>query len=179
MYEDSNERIPINLKEKYGDRFKIGLDEAAFCEDESKKDPWYFKILCKYGDIYPVSDKKLGFHCTGERIRGRLHKEHPEIEVQNWSDDGEAIFIFEPEQFDIIAEYAKPRLKPGRKKLSQNERKKLENAGLGHRYKCENTGKNDSYRAQFRTNERRPISDYPPAKNRPSEIAGLKQEVGK
>ena len=179
MNEEHDEVIPINLKEHYGDRFKIGLDEAAFCEDESKKNPWYFKIMCKYGDIYPVSDKKLGFHCTGERIRGRLHKDHPKIEVHNWSDDGEAIFIFDQELFYIIAEYAKPRLKPGRKKLSKNERKKLENAGRGHRYKSENTGKNDSCGAQFRTNEGQPVTDYPPAKNRPSEISGLKQEVGK
>jgi len=137
MNEDHDEVVPINLKEKYGDRFKIGLDEAAFCEGESKKDPWYFMILCKYGDIYPVSDVKLGFHCTGEKIRGRLHKEHPEIEVHNWSDDGEAIFIFDQEQFGIIAEYAKPRR---RRRLKNTDRLRLANAGQRSRFKGQKHG---------------------------------------
>ena len=178
MNNNPNTPLPINLKEQYGDRYRIDFDEAALCEGENKKDPWYFKILCKYGDIYPVSDRLLGFHCNGEKIRGRLHKEHPEIEIHNWSDDGEAIFIFKPELFHIVAEFAKPKLKPGRRQLSKNERKKLENAGLDHRYKSENTGKNDSCGAQFRTIEGRPISDYPPAKNMRSEIPELIRKVG-
>ena len=137
MNEDSTAPIPINLKEKYGERFKIGIDESAFCEKESPKNPWYFKILCKYGDIYPVSNKRLGFHCTGERIRGRLHKDHPEIGIQNWSDDGEAIFIFDQEQFDIVAEYAKPRR---RRCLKNKDRRRLANAGQRSRFKAQKHG---------------------------------------
>jgi len=137
MSEDHDEVIPINLKEEYGDRFKIDIDESAFCKKESPKNPWYFKIMCKYGDIYPVSDKKLGFHCTGERIRGRLQKDHPEIEARNWSDDGEAIFIFDQEQFDIIAEYAKPRR---RRCLKNRDRLRLANAGQRSRFKAQKHG---------------------------------------
>jgi len=173
MNEDSKAPIPINLKEQYGDRFKIGLDEAAFCEGESKKDPWYFKILCKYGDIYPVSDKRLGFHCTGERIRARLHKDHPEIEVHNWSDDGEAIFIFDQEQFDIISEYAKPRLK---RKTSQKERQRLAEMSRKH---SPFASINGSKTGQESTNEGQPVIDYSPAENRRLESCGLKQEVEK
>ena len=168
MSEDYDEVIPINLKEQYGDRFKISLDEAAFCEDESKKDSWYFKILCKYGNIYPVSDKKLGFHCTGERIRGRLHKDHPEIEVRNWSDNGEAIFIFGQEQIDIIAEYARPKRK---RKISQKERLRLAELSRKH---SPFTSINGSKTSQESTNEGQPISDYRPVKNRPLENYELK-----
>jgi len=137
MSEDHDEVFPINLKDQYGDRFKIDIDESAFCKKESPKNPWYFKIMCKYGDIYPVSDKKLGFHCTGEKIRGRLHKDHPEIEAQNWSDDGEAIFIFDQGQFDIIAEYAKPRR---RRCLKNKDRQRLANAGQRSRFKSQKNG---------------------------------------
>jgi len=153
MHDNPNTPIPINLKEQYRDRFKIGIDEAAFCDGESKKNPWYFMILCKYGDIYPVSDKKLGFHCTGERIRGRLHKEHPEIDVQNWSDDGEAIFIFDQEQFDIIADYAKPRR---RRRLKNKDRQRLANAGRRSRFKAQKHGVEISSGAQIPANIKEP-----------------------
>ncbi|MEW5924345.1 MAG: hypothetical protein AB1746_10190, partial [Candidatus Zixiibacteriota bacterium] len=129
MYENPNARIPINLKEQYGDKFKIGLDEAASCEGESKKDPWYFLIPCKYGDIYPFSDRRLAFLCNGAGIRSRLQKEHPEIEVRNWSDNGETVFVFDPEQFNIIAEYAKPRRK---RKVSPKERQRLSEMSRKH-----------------------------------------------
>jgi len=117
---------PINLQNLYGKRFKIVLDESASCPGESKDNPWYYQIPCKFGHIYSYSDKKLGFYCESGNIRNRLHREHPKIEVVNWSDDGEAIFLFTYDQFENVARYARPKRK---KRLSQEHRRKLTNAG--------------------------------------------------
>ena len=117
---------PLNLKELYGARFKIELDEAAFCEPGGRKNPWYFKVLCRYGDIYPYSDLLLGFFCNAAKVRGRLHQDHPEIEVRQWSDIGEAVFLFRPDQFDLVAQYARPRK---RRQISDREKKRLARIG--------------------------------------------------
>ena len=125
---------PINLKDLYGKRYKIGFDPSVQYEEGGKRDPWYYLILCRSGNIYPYSDELLGFHCTSRIIRNRLHKEHPEIRVQNWSDDGEAIFLFPVELFDIVAEYAKPRKK---RQVSESERKRLAEIGQRFLFKSE------------------------------------------
>lgn len=122
---------PINLKELFGDRFKIIIDEAAEGEPGGKTDPWYLVIPCRNGSISPYSDELLAFHCTARGIRTRLHKDHLEIEVRNWSDDGEAIFLFNPDQFDLVANYAKPRR---RRQISEKERSRLAKMGRDHRF---------------------------------------------
>ena len=115
----------------FGSQFRITLDDAAHCEPSGKNDPWYFQIPCKYGNIYPYSDRLLGFHCEGERVRARLHRDHPEIEAHQWSDDGEAIFLFKPDQFELIAQYAQPSRK---KRLSNDHLRKLIAAGRDHQF---------------------------------------------
>jgi len=139
---------PINLQNLYGKRFKIVIDESAFQPGERKDDPWYYQIPCKIGHIYPYSDKMLGFYCESGNIRNRLHREHPEIEVVNWSDDGEAIFLFTPDQFNIVAEYAKPKRK---RRLSQEHRRKLEISGQRYKFKSSNHGSNDAKSTQIST----------------------------
>jgi len=103
VMDDAKTVQPLNLKELFEKQYKIVLDESAFCPGENKDNPWYFLIACKHGHIYPDSDRKLGFYCESGNIRNRLHRKHPKIEVTNWSDDGEAIFLFIPDQFDLIA----------------------------------------------------------------------------
>lgn len=129
------ELVPLNLKKIYGEKYKINLDESAHCPGESTKDPWYFQIPSKYGHFYPYSDEMLGFYCESGRVRGRLHRQHPEIEVRNWSDDGEAIFLFRPEQFNLVVKYAQPKR---RKRLSEEHKAKLANSNRGFRFKAKN-----------------------------------------
>ncbi len=117
---------PIDLKLLYGTRFKVILDESVKLEPGARSDLWNYLIPCKNGSIYPFSNTLLEYHCTARGIRTRLNKEHPEIVVRNWSDDGEAIFLFQVDQFDLIAEYARPRRK---RRLSAKHREKLVKAG--------------------------------------------------
>ena len=126
MFVDGINIEPLNLKESFEKRYRIAIDESAYLPGEGKDNPWYYQIPCKYGHIYPHSDKKLGFYCESGNIRNRLHQEHTDIEITNWSDDGEAVFLFTPDQFNIVAEFAKPKRK---KRLSQDHRRKLISAG--------------------------------------------------
>lgn len=125
--------IPINLRELYGKRCKIGLDEAAQYESGGRNDPWLFQIPCKFGHIYPISDKFLGFWCEGIRVRARLRREHPEIE-EIQEGDLESVFQFTRDQFDIVAEYAKPRR---RRRLSEKQRKIQIERLKGYQFKAQ------------------------------------------
>lgn len=117
---------PINLRELFGNRYKIGLDPAAKDEAGGKNDPWHYLIPCRFGHIYPYSGKLLAYYCMGPGIRAKINRNHPEIEILNWSDDGEATFLFPIEKFNLISGYAKPKRK---RKLSPNHRESLTRAG--------------------------------------------------
>ena len=136
---------PINLKNLFGNRYRIIPDESARHEPGAKKDPWHYVIPCKNGSISPFFAELLAFHCTARGIRTRLHRQHPEIEVQNWSDDGQAIFLFRPDQFDLVAGYARPRRK-GR--ISERERSRLAKSGRDHHFKPNSTAVNATKTAQ-------------------------------
>ena len=109
---------PINLKTLAAGQFRLGLDEAALIEPGGKKDPWYQVIPCKYGQIYPFSNTLLAIHSKGSGIRQKL-QDIEGITVHNWSDDGEAIFLFGPELFEKVTGVVKPKRK---RQLSQAQR---------------------------------------------------------
>jgi hypothetical protein len=115
----------IDLKTLAAGRFRLTFDEAASIEPGGKKDPWYQVIPCRYGQIYPFSDSLLAIHSKGSGIRRRLQAIEG-LTVLNWSDDGEAIFLFPQERFDRVAEIVKPRRK---RHLSEANKKKLVEAG--------------------------------------------------
>lgn len=129
--------ISVNLRETYGDRYRIALDESAYHAEGGKKDPWYFQIPCVFGHLYPYSHSLIAFYCASRIIRNRFHKEHPEIEVRQWADDGEAVFLFAPEQFELAAEYAKPKRK---RRISDDQRQRLVEMGREHRFVSEKHG---------------------------------------
>ncbi len=132
---------PIDLRAAYGHRYKITMDEAAKFDPAGKNDPWLFQIPCRYGHIYPHSDKLLAYYCCGKKIRAHLHREHPELEVPQWTDDYEAVFLFPLELFETIAEYAKPKI---RRRLSERRRKRLIEAGRAHQFCLELRGPQSS-----------------------------------
>lgn len=112
---------PIDLKTLAAGRFKLASDEAALTEPGGKKDPWYQVIPCRHGQIYPYSDSLLAIHSKGSGIRRRLQAIDG-LTIRNWSDDGEAIFLFPPALMDRVAEIVKPRR---RKRLSEGHKARL------------------------------------------------------
>jgi hypothetical protein len=155
---------PLNLKALFGGRFKIRLDESAFCAAESKNDSWYYQIPCKYGHIYAYSDRLLAYYCDSGRVRReRLHRQHPEIEVCQWG-DYEAVFLLPPDQLELIAKYARPRRK---RKLSPEHRQKLANFSLGRRDKSGKYRSGVRKTAPFRAEPARGVLDHStPSKTR-------------
>lgn len=131
---------PLNLKELFGKRFKIKLDEAAKSTVNGLKDPWLYTIPCKFGHIYPISNKCLGFWCTGVIINRRIQKDHPEIELVQ-DGDGEGVFRFTFDQFDTIAGYAKPKKK---RRLSKEHKNKLLKASKAYQFQLKKHGCKDA-----------------------------------
>jgi hypothetical protein len=105
--------------------YRLALDEAAAFEQGGKKDPWYQVIPCRYGQIYPYSDTLLAVHSKGSGIRRKLQAIEG-LTVHNWSDDGEAIFLFEHALFNRVAEIVKPKRK---RQLSDSHKAKLIESG--------------------------------------------------
>lgn len=110
---------PIDLKTLSAGRFRLALDEAAFAEPGGKKDPWYQVIPCRNGQIYPFSDKLLAIHVKGYAARRKLADIAGLIQ-HNWSDDGEAIFLFPIPLFGRVAEIIKPKR---RRRLGEDQRR--------------------------------------------------------
>jgi hypothetical protein len=110
---------PVDIINMASGRYRIGLDEACESTSINKADPWDLVIKCVNGEIYPFSNRLLAFHCAKRIIRNRLNKDCPKIAVRNWSDNGEAIFLFEQRDFDLVKKYAAPRKI---RKLSENRK---------------------------------------------------------
>ena len=52
----------INLKEQFGDRFKVEYEEsyyAQYGEHAWREDPHYMILLCRHGHIYPHGSATL------------------------------------------------------------------------------------------------------------------------
>jgi hypothetical protein len=90
---------------------------------------------CKHGQIYPYSDKLLAVHVKGHAARRKLAGVSG-IVLYNWSDDGEAIFLFAPALFDKVGEIVRPRW---RRRLSVAHRQKLVEAGIDALKSCRKT----------------------------------------
>jgi hypothetical protein len=117
----------IDLKALFGDRCRITLDPAA--QGQRKPDQMYFVIPCEYGEIYPFSADKLAVMVTSIKVAQRLRREHPELKVHQSADDA-AVFLFSPDQFDLVARYVHPRRK---RQLSPEQREFLRRIGFRSR----------------------------------------------
>lgn len=108
---------PIDLKARFGDRYRIGHDEAAEHETGGKQDPWFCLIPCRHGQIYPHSDGRLAVFCDRPRQFGKLAA-IPGVEMSQ-EGDTEAVFVFPPEAFDRVAVVILPKR---RRRLSETQR---------------------------------------------------------
>jgi len=145
----------INLKKILGKKYWIALDASAIHEVGGKSDPWYFQLPCKFGYIYPYSNTKLAFYCHGYKIKQRIIRELPEIEIIQ-DGDVEAVFIFPLSQFEKIGKYARPKK---RRRLSEKHRNRLLESNLGCRFKSSNCDSNGGLGRQDRLSKAGECSD--------------------
>jgi hypothetical protein len=132
----------FDMKRRFGKKYKIFMDEAWEVEDSQsnsdkvKDKPWYYEIHGKYGAIYLYGKDKLAVRITANRIKSRIKAEYKDILSLYLEAEDESIFLFNLDNFEIVAKLIKARRK---KQLSDQERVRLRNiSGLVH-YKKQNT----------------------------------------
>lgn len=149
----------IHLLERFGDRYKVGLEEPATCFS----DPWYHTIPCKYGHIYPHGDDELGFASnTNGPIAARV-SDLPFARVAQAGGDG-VNMVFDVQYFDQVAEIVKPKR---RRRLAGHDRQRLIEAGGETRF-------HNGVQCGFRPPERTPKS---PRDSEPEEAANARWDV--
>jgi hypothetical protein len=95
----------INLRERFGDRFRIGHDPAAVTWGE-KADPWMMTIPCVNGTIYPHGGSRLAAKCYGPTAKKLLTVAGVTVHQQG---DREWTLLFDVSSFNEVAEIMKPR----------------------------------------------------------------------
>jgi hypothetical protein len=104
----------VNLREPFGDRFRVLLEEPA----ASYADPWCHTMPCRFGQIYPHGGDLLDFASNG---RGSVAKRVAALPFTTVTQDGaDGVNItFAFEHFDEVAAIVKPRR---RRRLSDTQR---------------------------------------------------------
>jgi hypothetical protein len=119
----------IDLKQQFGKRYKIGVEESVECPSYNT-DPWYWEILCRIGPkkwksrIYSYGGEYLAVMVTSNVIANRM-RSWPELEVVQDADDA-VVFKFHADHLDEVARAVGART---RRRLSPENRKKLTEAG--------------------------------------------------
>lgn len=122
----------INLRERFGDRFRITFDPAYSARHvpRDKLDPWMMLIEFKGGNIYPHGGDLLSIEIEGRRF---LRKRLAEVDglVLNQDGDDFQSFTFPVDRFDAVAEIVQPRR---RRALTDAQRAVLRERGAAFRF---------------------------------------------
>ena len=96
---------PIDLRAEFGHRWRIGLDEAAAGR---WKDPWYYRIVCRYGDIVPWGGDLLAASTHGAGAVANRLMTLAGVEIVHDGDDG-ATVVFPKPLLKSVTAVMKPR----------------------------------------------------------------------
>lgn len=103
---------PINLKERFGKRYRIAFDGAYDPRNrpKDKLDPWAMEIPCERGTIYPHGGNDLAVMVDYRPVTARKLATIPGVALVQ---DGnhEKTFVFDVGLFAAVAEIVKPRRK--------------------------------------------------------------------
>lgn len=135
-------KVVIDLKEWFGKDYRVAADPGG---GPSNRDPWYWIIPCRYGEIYPFGGDLLCVWIVGTRRSALAEKLVPQLR-RHQTGESEAVFLFPVALFDRVAELVRPRRK---RRLSAGHRKTLTVAGAAHRYSANPAGLNEPFRPQF------------------------------
>ena len=124
----------VNLKDMFGDRYKIGVDESYDAERPEfrrQEEPWLTHVVCQHGHIGVWGDDQL-VACT--KNAGPVAKRLialPFTEVAQDGTDG-ANVVFDLEHFEEVAEIMRPRK---RRRLSEEHKAKLAASNTEYRFR--------------------------------------------
>jgi hypothetical protein len=123
-----HEMKTINLKERFGDRYRVTFEESYFAErgkEARADDPWLQILLCRHGHISPCGGNIL---MTSTNKHGAVANQLAALRcvqvIQDGDDGINAIFCVD--DFDTVAALMKPRR---RRQVSERERERLGNLG--------------------------------------------------
>jgi hypothetical protein len=114
----------INLKERFGDRFKVQYEESYYAERGERAwtdDPWLQTIPCENGHIGPFGGEELAA-CTNS-ARSIPQKLLALGCCRLWQDGSDgANLVFHLRDFDRVAAVMKPRRKRHGRPMTDEER---------------------------------------------------------
>ena len=101
----------VNLKERFGDRFKVVYEEsyqAERGEHGRAEDPWLMIMLCQHGEIYPYGDDQL---VASTKVVGGIARALKALPFTTLHQDGSdgADVIFPVDRFEDVAGIMKSR----------------------------------------------------------------------
>ena len=111
----------VNLKELFGDRFKIDVDESYYAERPEfrrEEEPWLTHVVCQHGHIGVWGDDLL---VASTRTPGPVATKLKALPFAQTAQDGSdgVNVVFPVEHFEEVAEIMKPRK---RRRLSAEQR---------------------------------------------------------
>jgi hypothetical protein len=118
----------IDLRERLGERYRIGFDEAAV----NGNTPWMQTIPCRFGTIYPHGNENLAVEVDGHNRIAKQVAAIPGVVLHQDGDD-EKTFVFPVSLFDKVAAIVEPKRV---KRLTDEQKAKLVDAGQVYQFKA-------------------------------------------
>ncbi len=139
----------INLRERFGDRYKIGHDEAAVTYAE-QRDPWMQTLPCARAGltVYPAGGEDLALECDTRPGIARRVAAIPGVRIsQDGGWGGEMTFRFDVALFDQVAAIVHPRRRHQGRPMTEAEKAAFAERGKATLSKMRNE-RNASIEAQ-------------------------------
>ena len=120
----------INLKERFGRRFKVVYEESYWADRGTgarAEDPWLLIVPGRYGHISPHGGNLLAASVDGYRKVAGVLRRLPCCRVHQDGDYGELTVLFDVGDFAKVARIVRPRR---RRQVSEAERQRLQDMGF-------------------------------------------------
>lgn len=114
----------INLQERFGRRYRIVIEEGA---SGRRPDPWYMRLLCRYGHVFPHGGDMLAASVDGHPNVARQLRRLRCCRVWQDGDFGELTVVFDVADFAQVAKIMRPRR---RRQVSEAQRQQLAAMGF-------------------------------------------------
>ncbi len=101
----------LNLRETFGDRYRITYEESYFAERTRRtvEDPWLMILPCRNGHIYPHGGDLLGVSTDPGHVQlAGIVRRLPCCQVVQDGNNGELNATFNVEDFDKVAAIMRP-----------------------------------------------------------------------
>lgn len=120
----------INLRERFGQRFKVTMEESFHAERDRGDDPALQIIQGRRGHVYPWDGTRLAANTTKAGGIARRLKTLPWVEVYTEGSDGVTV-LFPVDRLDQVADLL---LLKRRRRVSEQERERLAAIGRQTQY---------------------------------------------